>query len=218
MNIVLFTHEFPYPLTNGGRIDIWNRIKVFKNLNHKVFLISWVIYDDSKNPENIKSVDDLVDELYLFPRKSNYLRQATLLIKKFIFLLIQPTVVTNCMLSHKTRLKVLKQIKDFNPDIIFVDGIYSAKQAFLINKTVKIPIFVRSHNIEHLYIEKQKKHAYSIFEKLKLFGISANLKSYEKFVLGNATGFFDISLVDLGFLAKSRIENRTLDATCLSFI
>src|SRR5689334_19053003 len=145
MNILIFTHEMPFPATNGGRLDIWNRIKAFKSLKHKVFLVAWAVYDDNKREKNIIRVREVVDELVVYKRKSDLINRSINLINKLRNLTKQPNVVTDCDLSQLDFKRLMEKIKMFGPNLILVDQIYAGKIGIRYSKILNIPIFVRSH-------------------------------------------------------------------------
>lgn len=199
MNIVIFTHDLPYPCINGGRLDIWNRILAFKELNHKVFLIAWAIFDDNKRATSIAEVEDLVDELVCFKRKNYSIYRFMNLFRKLINLPFQPSVVTGCSIYGSVFKSLYTRINQFQPTFLFVESVYAAKLALKFSTLLKLPIFIRSHNIEHIYIKKQFKSARTLKTKIKIFGMNARLENYEKRILKATDGFFDISLADLSY-------------------
>lgn len=110
MNIVIFTHDLPYPPINGGRLDMWNRIQAFKQLNHKVFLIAWAIFDDNRSDASIAEVEKVVDELVCFKRKDDSISRFMNLFRKLIYLPLQPSVVTGCSLFRPEFKSYVKNI------------------------------------------------------------------------------------------------------------
>lgn len=207
MNIVVFTHDLPYPAIHGGRLDMWNRLQAFKLIKHKVFLIAWAIYDDNRSAENIAEVEKIVDELICFKRKDDSISRFLNLIRKLINLPFQPNVVTDCDLIEPKFKTLSTQIKQFQPTFFFVESIYAAKLAFKFSTILKLPVFIRSHNIEHIYIKNQLKSAKTLKSKIKYFGMNAQLVNYEKHILKAADGFFDISLSDLSFWESAGFSN-----------
>jgi polysaccharide biosynthesis protein PslH len=207
MKIVIITHDLPYPAIHGGRLDMWNRIQAFKQLNHSVFLVAWAIYDDNKSTTSIAEVEKVVDKLVCFKRKDNSISRFMNLFRKLIYLPFQPNVVTNCELFSREFKSLYERIEQFHPDFIFVEGIYTAKLAFKFSTPLKLPLFIRSANIEHIYIKKQLKSAKTLKSKLKFFGMNAQLENYEKSTLRAADGVFDISLSDLSFWKSKGLSN-----------
>lgn len=207
MNIVIFTHDLPYPAIHGGRLDMWNRIQAFKQLKHKVFLIAWAIYDDNRSAASIAEVEKVVDELVCFKRKDDSISRLMNLFRKLINLPFQPNVVTDCDLFRPKFKSLYTRIKQFQPTFFFVESIYAAKLAFKFSSQLKLPVFIRSHNIEHIYIKNQLKSAKTLKSKIKYFGMNAQLANYEKRILKAADGFFDISLSDLSFWESNGFSN-----------
>jgi len=207
MKIVIFTHDLPYPAIHGGRLDMWNRVQAFKQLNHSVLLVAWAIYEDNMKNTNISEVKKVVDELVCFKRNNKIINRLVNIFRKIINLPFQPNVVTDCDVFGQEFRSLYSRIKQFKPDFIFVEGVYAAKLAFKFSNLLNIPLFIRSANIEHIYIKRQLKSAKTLRSKIKFFGMNAQLEKYEKSTLKAADCFFDISLSDLEFWKSNGFSN-----------
>lgn len=203
----MFTNELPFPAVHGGRIDTWNRIRALKILGHNIFLIAWAIHEDNSKKESLNTVNDLVDELVCFTRNHNQISRLINITVKILHSPIQPNIVTDCSLGRK-KYEVLKnKIKEFSPHFIWSDGIYTAKTASRFSTALDKPLFIRAHNIEHVYIKKLIVASKSLKEKIGFWGMTWNLKKYEFNVLKKATAFFDISLTDLEYWKTQGLSN-----------
>jgi hypothetical protein len=207
MNIVILTHEMPFPANHGGRIDVWNRILAFKAMGHKIFLVAWAVHSDNSNLDNIEYVKMIVDETVCYLRNNSIVKRFVDRFKKLIYLSVQPNIVTGCSLSKKHFEQLKIQIEGFNADFVLSDGIYAAKTGSRISKSLRLPFFIRSHNIEYNYVKKQMRSSFSLKSKLKFWGMIGNLKNYEFKTLKNADAFFDISLDDLQYWKRAGISN-----------
>ncbi|HVW15539.1 MAG TPA: glycosyltransferase [Mucilaginibacter sp.] len=207
MNIVVFSHDVPWPPVHGGRIDLHNRLKAFKELGHDAFLVCWALHRDNKREENIQHIKDTIDGVICFSGDESIVSRIIHLLARLVKLTIQPNLVSRCSLSRKGLTELKRQLESFRPDVVFVDNIYAARLAYQYASLVDLPVFVRSHNIEHLYIKKMAAIASSYKTKLHFLAMSANLKKYEKNMLKRADAFFDISLVDLEFWKEQGLTN-----------
>lgn len=207
MRVLIFTHEFPYPPNNGGRVDILNRLKALKLQGHHIFLVAWSIYEDNQDQKNIEHVAEFVDELVVYKRNNSFLHRFANIANKLRLLPIQPNIVTDCQLSNSEENKLLYKISLFKPQFIMADAIFAGKTAYKFSIKLQIPFFIRSHNIEHLYVKKQLSNATNIKSFFKLFGSYASLMRYETNILAKANAVLDISLNDAAFWENKGLKN-----------
>lgn len=193
MNILIVANEFPYPANHGGKVEILNRIIAFKNAGHKVFLVTWqgIKKGSVPNPHEITFLEQYVDKLIVLDVLRNGIR--------FLSLLKFPSLVAARLISDKKYEKILNEVKVFLPDFIFVDGIYGALVAQKLKKELCLPLGIRLHNIENLYMKGQLSLTNGIKEKLSLIAACLHLKQYEESVISKSDVFFDISIEDLKY-------------------
>lgn len=207
MNIIVFSHDLPWPANHGGRIDVYNRLKAFKELGNNIFLVAWANFEDNNCDESFNHIRQTVTDLVCFPKRTGLRGKFLDISAKAILLAGQSSVVTQCSLSKMGFKKLLKKIEEFSPDAFFVESVYAAKLASKFSRITGVPLFIRSHNIEHNYLKKQALLSKSLKEKLKFLAMNSNLKAYEKFTLKNADAVFDISLSDLKFWNQQGLTN-----------
>ncbi|WP_069658051.1 glycosyltransferase family 4 protein [Arcticibacter eurypsychrophilus] len=193
MNILIVALEFPYPAIHGARVDILNRIQAFRAAGHKIFLLTWhgVRLGDLASSDDIEYVKKIVDVLILFEIKRG--------LSRYINLFRYPFSVSSRKINSQDFTTIIKQAPDFNPDFVFIDSIYGAQIGLKIARELMLPVCVRLHNIEHMYMLGQLKISKSFITKLKVLASSVHLKSFEIDVLKKSDCFFDISLDDLAF-------------------
>lgn len=193
MNILIVANEFPYPPNHGGRVDIYNRIRAFKNNGHKVFLITWQGIKKGSIPtdDEIKILEQSLDKLIVLDILRNWIR--------ILSLLKYPSLVGARMISKNKYGEILLECRKFSPDFVFVDGIYGALIGQKLKKDLCIPLAVRLHNIESLYMKGQLSLAHGFKERLLLFLACLHLKQYEETVISKSDVFFDISIEDLDY-------------------
>ncbi|MCH7410828.1 glycosyltransferase [Belliella sp. DSM 111904] len=127
--------------------------------------------------------------------------------KKIIFSFKQSFFVTQCDITPTKKKELFARLEDFQPDCILMESIYSINLVDKIKEKFNIPYYVRSHNIEHIYIKKQVSASQNLKSYLNFLSISLHLKSLEFKVLKNAEAFLDISQSDLSLWKQQGLEN-----------
>lgn len=190
--------EFPYPPIHGGRADTWRRIQAFSNAGVPVFLVCW--YSDRRGgaptDEHLASVKKVVSKLTVIPIE---LKFSDLIWRLFQMIRGLPSHVS-ARLPRGSSLKVLlKEIEEFNPGAVWVDGLWPYEFGRRIAYRFGWPCFYRSHNVEHLYMARQAQLADTFIYRLRLRIANFGLKRYEFSAIFGASDFFDISMDDLSY-------------------
>lgn len=185
---------------HGGRIDIWRRIKAFASFGVKLQLIYWS--HNSPEPQELAEMEKYIEQVYLIPFKRTPLKIARRIIDLFSY----PYEMTTRIPRGQELTSLLSQVKEFNPDLIFLDGIQGSTAANELSKNLNLPIVTRSHNIEHLY-QQQLLQAATGWRKLKKQLYLTNLEQYEENALRNSAFFYDISVDDLKFWQERGLNN-----------
>jgi polysaccharide biosynthesis protein PslH len=191
--IFLIAEEFPYPPYHGGRIDIWNRIKAFKKMGVKVFLLAWYGLNKKESPSenDISIVRDSVEYLILLPIRRDF--------RRILSLVRYPSLVGARIVGRAKYREILSQVVDFSPSLIFLDGIYCGLTGLMFEKDLKLPVSIRLHNVEHKYMHGQSLLENRARNKVSIFLALLHLKSYEEKIISRVDAFFNISLVDLEY-------------------
>jgi polysaccharide biosynthesis protein PslH len=155
--ILVVSSDFPFPPNHGGRKDVWEKIKAFKELNFKIDLICTV----KKMPtdQEIDGAKSLVTNIKFVQRKNKarYL---------FSFLPIQ----------LKSR-KALEKIEiEENYSYIILEGDYVLP--ILNNKNISrgTKIIYRMHNDEAVYFDQLKNSEKNILKKFYYFSEQIKFK------------------------------------------
>lgn len=202
MKITVVCHEIPYPPIHGGRIDMWRRLKAFSHFGVDLQLICWW-YDTPPTHEEIAEINKYVKQLCIVPIK----RTLGDRVRRIVDLLYYPLEVTSRIIRGKQLNSLLYDVRAFNPDVILLDGIHGGEIATALSKRLNVPLFTRSHNIEHLYYRRMLASARGLKNKIKRFLSVINLEKYEKNLLKNSTLFYDISADDLKFWQSQGYSN-----------
>lgn len=201
MRILYIASEFPYPANHGGRVDIWNRLQAMHTLGHSVFLVSWteLFKGDLPSAESLEKVRSKTSSLLTFKISRDF--------KRVLNLYKHPSFVAARLLSDKDYKDALTKATAFKPDVVFIDGIYAGTTGLKFAQDLKLPVGLRLHNIEHLYMKGQFILSKSLRLKLSLGIGLVHLKSYEESLVKKVSAFFDISKNDLNAWAKKGIKN-----------
>jgi len=194
--IIVICNELPYPPIHGGRLDAWNQIAALTERNIKICLICWYASDsDLPNESTRSAIKESVDELVLLP-----ISKGPRWWIKRLFLLTNYPWFVSAMLQKNTLIKsLIDKLRLFNPDLIFLVSIYGSDLATKLSHKLKIPLVVRSQNIEHQYQQILASQAITTREKMKLRLAQIGLERYELMVLSSCDWYFDISLEDLAY-------------------
>jgi len=183
--ILVVCNDPPYPAIHGGRMDIWNRIKGFAKIGLRIQLIYW--YDSSRPTEKDKAVMyDVVENIIEFQRKMTL---SDLLHYKY------PPRMMSCNISKRQFDDQLHNLKQFNPDCVWLDlwcGYLTAKK---ISNTLQKPLIYRSQNVEFKYFQQLYKDAVGML-KIKLFLNLIRMKKVELEVRTESDFVYDISQPD----------------------
>ncbi|MBD0331941.1 MAG: glycosyltransferase [Chitinophagaceae bacterium] len=201
MKILILAHEFPYPANHGCRLDIWNRIKALKKFDAEIYLLTW--YEINKNDiptgSEIEVVKNTVDHLALFRIPRDF--------KRVLRLFKYPSLVAARILKKEDFRNVLDEVIQFNPDFILADCVYSGYTGLQFAKALSVPLCLRSHNVEHLYLIGQFKMTRHLRTKLSILANILHLKKYEEHIINSVDAFFDTSIDDLEFWRSKGYNN-----------
>jgi hypothetical protein len=178
VEIVAF--DIPYPPNYGGVIDIYYKIKAFRNAGIKVMLHSFE-YGRKRSQE----LEGLCEKVIYYKRdisKTNLFRR-------------RPYIV----ITRSSEELITNLAKTNNP--ILFEGLHSCY--YLDDKRLrKKRKIVRTHNIEHDYYMNLAKVEKDLFKRYYFSNEAQKLMRYEK-ILDNADGIAAISLHDKEYFSKN---------------
>nr|WP_321451009.1 hypothetical protein [uncultured Carboxylicivirga sp.] len=162
----------PYPPNYGGAIDIYYKIKSLYE-NHVKIILHCFMYDRNEAEE----LEKYCEQVFYYERQTNLMK----------FFNYQPYIVA----SRQNKQLINKLNSDNYP--ILVEGIHGCS---ILDKVNPRRVFVRSHNIEHLYYRELCRSTNNVIKKIFYFSESIKLRQYEP-VLAKAAGIFSISFLEL---------------------
>ena len=173
LQIVSFDN--PYPPNFGGVIDVYYKIKALKASGIKVYLHTF--YDDRVSFEDLELS---CEKIYTYKRDKSLIHLFSML----------PFRIN----SRKSKL-LFENISKYNIPVLF-EGLHSC--SVLLKNTFDVPVFIRTHNIEHQYtfgLAKNEKH---LLYKLAHYLEGYKLK-YAESILDKAKIIFAISNSDKNY-------------------
>lgn len=205
MKITLVCHEIPYPPIHGGRIDMWRRIKAFAAQGVELQIIAWW-FNTEPTAAEIVQLHKYANKVNLIEIERTWLAR----IGRISALGRYPLEVTARIVKGQNLTALQAEVETFAPDLIFLDGIHGGVIADTLHQRLNVPIFTRSHNIEHLYYQRILKSTVGTKQKLKRYLSVMHLERYEKDLLKKSALFYDISTDDLRFWQSKGFTNGRL--------
>jgi hypothetical protein len=167
LHIVSF--NIPYPPNYGGIIDVFFKIKELHQLGLNIYLHCFE-YDRPQQKE-----------LEKYCEKVFYYKRASKIKSLFSF--------TPFIIKSRENPLLIQNLKNIDAPILF-EGLHTT---FPLTKTVfKENVYVRTHNIEHIYFKGLAKSESNIFKKAFYLLESFKLKRYVS-ILKKVDGVFSIS-------------------------
>jgi polysaccharide biosynthesis protein PslH len=212
MKITLVCQEVPYPAIHGSRIDMWRRIKAFADRGVELQIIFWWFGTEPTVEE--------IAEIHKYARKVHSIQLEQTLISRLrraTDLFFYPLGTSSRRIKGQKLASLTDEVSDFDPDVIFLDGIHGGAIATSLSQKLKIPIVFRSHNIEHLYVRDLLSSAIGLKSKIKRYLSVFHVEKYEKKLLSNSAIFYDISADDLKFWESLNYTNGRLLPPIIEF-
>ena len=204
MRLTVICNEPPYPPNNGGRSDAWHRLQAFREKGVALQVITWQSERfGSLSTDQIEAMKTIAEDLIICRIGFNI----PSLLRRIWHLRRYPSHVAARVLRNSEYTSVLASVRKFQPDAIWIDQIYGGVLAQQLSKTLQVPMFTRSQNIEHLYMNLQLSAESRIIRKLALTLVTLHLKSFEFEFLRANDLFFDISMDDLSFWQNNGFKN-----------
>lgn len=159
-------------------------------------LVSWYSAPaDNPSQAECAALHKVFDKVSLFPIKRTLSAMARRLITLPRF---SPHISTR-IISADEYADLLSEARSFAPNAIWLDSLYGGVVAAHFARDLHLPIFYRSHNIEHQYMRSQADQALTLRDRIAWSLACTNLKSFETSIQRSSKFVFDISCDDLQF-------------------
>lgn len=168
MRILQISPRVPYPLTDGGKIGIYNIVKYLALRGHKITL---VCFDDGKNkyPELEKYCKLIIIRKKI---KTTYLGL-------FLNLFSSIPYGISKYYSPVAKKKIYDLQKKNKYDIVHLDHLHTAFYGVFIKNNFNLPVVLREHNIENMIMKRFYKNKKNIFVKFYAYLQYKKLYKYE---------------------------------------
>lgn len=188
LHIIAF--NVPIPADYGGVIDIFYKIKALHKIGIDIHLHCF-IYGRDKDP----SLEKYCRSVSYYNRKNNYRN----------ILSITPYIV-----KSRVSKSLLKNLKKDNFPVLF-EGIHcTATYNQIAKHEPQRKLFIRAHNIEHLYYEELFKIERKVLKKVFFYFESKKLKKYERKIFQKSS-VFAISSSDFNFLISTDVNVKLIN-------
>ncbi|MYM83983.1 glycosyltransferase [Duganella sp. FT50W] len=196
MRLIVVAQEFPYPPNHGGRADIWRKLRAFQRLGCSVYLVCWCEPGALPGEREIAAVNEVVAGLKIFERKSG-LRQHW---RRAMHMLSGVPSHAASRVPRRAEMAALTEdLRAFAPDALLLEHPYGGVLARFICTALALPMFYRSHNVEHQYFAGQAAAARKLRQRLAWSLACWHLERFEQRMMQSALISFDISTDDIDY-------------------
>ncbi|MFC6330988.1 hypothetical protein, partial [Alloalcanivorax gelatiniphagus] len=120
MRILVCAAYLPFPPKGGGRADIWRRIEGFVELGHSVMLLHQYDPNGSLAPRegDFAAMDQVLTARFSYPIE----RSARRTIRQLVGQFHTPWHAAKALPDTHVAEDLRRQVRDFAPDVIWLDG------------------------------------------------------------------------------------------------
>lgn len=203
MRLAYFTNEVPFPANHGGRVDTWTRLQAMQAAGAHIALVSWyAAHEEPLSKSTLDALSRLVSSVQLFAIRLTW-REYLL---RMVQLVRWPSHVSSRVPVGRELQQFWQEMDAFKPEAVWLDALYGTVLARACAKRYGIPMFYRSHNIEHRYMAGQVQRAQSWRDRLAWRMNLPHLKQVEFDTLHAAHTCFDISQDDLRWWQQHGVD------------
>lgn len=197
MRLLLITNEAPFPANHGGRVDVWRRLRALRAQGFEVFLVFWCgdTEDEQPRAQDLARMREEVADLRVYVIHRRWRERAGRLLNLWRY----PSHVASRRLDAPQRKSLDEVLRQFRPEAVWLESIYGGVLAREVAERHRIPLYCRSHNVEHQYMARQYAKAHHVKERLGILMNRVGLRAWETRLLSEADAFFDLSADDLAF-------------------
>lgn len=188
--------EVPYPPLHGGRVDMWRRIQAFARSGVQVQLICWSA--KALTPDDLSALEQYTSDVLVL-EQGNTLRYR---MPRLRHLLRYPLGVALRAPSTAQWKELTSRVRKHRPAALWLEGVSAGYAARGLSRALGIALFIRCHNVEHLYWRRQADLAKRQAERLRNRLRALHLRRFEHEILAASDRYYDISVEDL----QSRIK------------
>jgi polysaccharide biosynthesis protein PslH len=180
----------PYPLTDGGKVRVFNLIKRLSKCN-SITLICYI--KDKREETGARELAPYLRSIRIVKRRR---RTSMFNLMKYVLSLYPSTYVINGFSGDLSKM-ITEEIKNGKYDLVQVEHFYMAEP---VSRAVngKVPMLLIEHNIEYKIYELYAKYEKNLFKKLFYMLDSWRMKRTERKLWGDFDGTIFMSKDDEG--------------------
>jgi glycosyltransferase involved in cell wall biosynthesis len=194
VRLVIVAQEFPYPPNHGGRADVWRRMRALQRLGCPMMLVCWCDAHDQPSPEHLAAVEQVAGVVRVIVKRRGWRQDGGRLLR---ILGGVPSHAAARMADTADDGALMGAVRAFGPQAVLLDSPYGGELALRLSARLDVPLFYRSHNIEHAYFAGQAAAAGSLKNRLAWTLARWHLHAYELSLMKAAAITFDISADDM---------------------
>lgn len=204
MRIAYFSCQMPYPATHGGLVDDWARLTAMKAAGANLALVTWYAEQGQGLPkEHLEALSGVASVVHALPITGSWPDR----IKRLVRLARWPSHVSSRIPDAAKLDEIWRSLDAFKPEAIWQDAVYPAWLAQAASRRYGVPLFYRSHNIEHRYMRGQVARATSWRDRIAWSLNLPHLERVERDTWRRARVAFDISMDDLNWWREQGFAN-----------
>lgn len=197
-------HPFRSPL-HGGKIDVQRRMMALSELGIDLHVVYWISdlehrTADEKADVQLRNVASQSTPIVIQSRLAARLHRAWASLN-------QHQVIVARLVSDEVTRGLVAQGRASSTQFVWSEGVHGAPLAKRVAEELGVPMYVRSHNIEHAYYEKQARAASTWKTRLRMRWGLRGLRRVELDALRDATRFYDLSIDDLAWWSNQGFTN-----------
>jgi polysaccharide biosynthesis protein PslH len=211
-SIVAFTIEPPFPANTGGRIDPWTRFQMFREQGCRLMLVTWT--PNGSISEDARAVlREVFSDILVFRNG----RDLPSMVRRIRGIHRYSPHLSSREINTAQRDLLLEHVRHFSPTCIWLDGLYGGIEARRLSRTLSLPLYYRSHNVEFLYMRSQARAAGSLRDKIAWMLAASNLEAFELETQLTSTAVFDISQDDIHYWQTRGVKDAVWLPTLFDF-
>ncbi|WP_166454906.1 glycosyltransferase [Duganella aquatilis] len=204
LRLLIVAQEFPYPPNHGGRADVWRRMRALQRLGCPLMLVCWCDDYDQPSADHLQMVRQVADVVHVIVKRRGW-RQDSLRLARIARGI--PSHAAARMADTAADGPLMREVRAFQPHAVFLDSPYGGVFAREVSAQLALPLFYRSHNIEHAYFAGQAAASSSLKNRLAWNLARWHLHAYEHGLMSQALITFDISADDIKTWQAEGIRN-----------
>jgi len=204
MKVAYFSCQMPYPATHGGLVDDWARLNAMQAAGVRLALTTW--YADTGAPlpvAQMQALRNVAEVVHALPIRATFKDR----LRRLANLVRWPSHVSSRVPDKQVMDELWRSLDAFQPEAIWLDALYPTVMAQRAAQRYNVPMFYRSHNIEHRYMRGQIERASTLRNRLAWSMNLPHLKRIEFETWRAAALVFDISIDDMQWWSQQGLAH-----------